>query len=90
MWASTKNFRNVQTLFNWNQWLSPFGSADHESTPGWNTTVEMKEKQVQNMYMSQVEDGIGMQDAYVHIKLKKKKNEEVIEGLVVSDEVVGE
>ena len=40
--------------------------------------------------MSQVEDGIGTQDAYVHVKLKKKRNEAVIEGLVVTDDVAGE
>ena len=63
---------------------------DKYRNTGWNTTVEMKEKQVQDMYMSQVEDGIGTQDAYVHVKLKKKKNEAVIEGLVVTDDVAGE
>jgi hypothetical protein len=54
-------------------------------------TVVMKEKQVQDIHgMTQVEDGIGTQDAYVHVKLKKKRNEAVIEGLVVTDDVVGE
>ena len=37
--------------------------------------------------MNQVEDGIGTQDAYVHVKLK---NEAVIAGLVVTDDVAGE
>jgi hypothetical protein len=56
-----------------------------------NTTVVMKEKQVQDVHgMTQVEDGIGTHDAYVHVKLKKKKNEAVIEGLVVTDDVAGE
>ena len=51
----------------------------------------MKEKQVQDVHgMTQVEDGIGTQDAYAHVKLKKKKNEAVIEGLVVTDDVAGE
>ena len=41
----------------------------------------------QDMYMSQVEYGTGTQNAYVHVKLK---NEAVIEGLVVTDDVAGE
>jgi len=65
--------------------------GDKYRNTGWNTTVEMKEKQkVQDMYTSQVEEGIGTQDAYVHVKLKKKRNEAVIEGLVVTDDVAGE
>ena len=41
----------------------------------------------QDMYMSQVEDGTGTQNTYVHVKLK---NEAVIEGLIVTDDVAGE
>jgi len=63
---------------------------DKYRNTGWNTTIEMQEKQVQAMYMSQVEGGAGMQDAYVHVKLKKKRNEAVIEGLVVTDDIARE
>ena len=38
----------------------------------------------QDMYLSQVEDGTGTQDAYVHVKLK---NEAVIKGLVMTDDI---
>ena len=50
----------------------------------------MKEKQVQGMYVTQVEDGIGVQHASVHVKLEKKKNEGIIEGLVGTDDIARE
>ena len=62
-----------------------------------NTTVMRKEKQVQDTYevpwtcvMNQVKNGIGAYEAYLGIKLKKKKGKAVMEGLVMKDWVARE